>query len=277
MCVRNDRGGQVAADECKEFFDAAATLLRANFKPIPVRNLLLPKSDSRVETEISRDRQDFPKVVRGNGTFVHCCLGFESCWEVPPPLNRLPKQGTNTKTRTFKEGTKLSKSLSRTDPLSDDCPCCKEKRQRTGEAWKRQSDAMWAAIPDERKTSLWSESHDLLGVGNSARTRDLIDVAVAMSGSAPEFVDLSQAVARKPWSHGLRSLVSRSTVYSFEQDRILLSLEHCLSLGFPSSLSYESVSGGQLKGLAGESMGMPCVVMAVLTVLQKTSLYEAQE
>ena len=74
------------------------------------------------------------------------------------------------------------------------------------------------------------------------------------------FVDISQAVQRRPWKKGIRTIVKNSLLYSFEADCVFSAAMLLRLHGFPNIET--ELSHSQLQGLAGESWSLPCMATA---------------
>lgn len=75
------------------------------------------------------------------------------------------------------------------------------------------------------------------------------------------FVDLSQAVQRRPWSYGVRTLHKRALIYSYQIDCVLPVWALFRLHGFPKNIVLEQ-SASSLQGLVGESWSLPCAATA---------------
>lgn len=106
----------------------------------------------------------------------------------------------------------------------------------------------------------------MLGVPDSERMRDLLDVAEAdrlRRGLSSDgfYCDLSQSVRRCPWGP-LRTLTVNSAVYDFGREMVLSPLEEMALQGFPA---VELASSAGLRdpsvvcSWAGQAMFVPCV------------------
>lgn len=111
------------------------------------------------------------------------------------------------------------------------------------------------------------------------RILDVIDVAwihaLRVNAEAPEehqktmqdlrkefFVDVSQAVQRRPWSRGCaRTLHTGSLLYSFEVDCLFSSIFLLRLHGYPARLNADCVSHREAQLLAGESWALPTAGM----------------
>ena len=118
----------------------------------------------------------------------------------------------------------------------------------------------------ERREMPWSSTHEVLGVP-PGRPTDVVNLAWATCARVPLFADVSQSACRHPWSQQVRSMVSASLLYSFEADRVLVGQEHLYLLGFKQPVRTATLSQAQLRHLAGEAMGIPCVTLVVLAVV----------
>jgi uncharacterized protein YecE (DUF72 family) len=76
------------------------------------------------------------------------------------------------------------------------------------------------------------------------------------------FVDVSQAVQRRPWAYGVKTIHTNTLLYSFESDCVLSSWMLLRLHGFPSKMNTD-VSEAQLQALAGEAWSLPCAGSAI--------------
>ena len=92
---------------------------------------------------------------------------------------------------------------------------------------------------------------------------DLGSVAPAKVDEVPVFLDTSQSASRGAFSENyIRAMCASSSYYSFAEDRAIKPYEHLLLLGWSKSLVRRAgmeLSSSQLRDLAGESMGCPCI------------------
>ena len=148
------------------------------------------------------------------------------------------------------------------------------KRAKT-DGWQANHAELWRALPSSQRHSdsaKWSFSRNLLLVSGK-REQDVIDYAWAIeekNGHEGLFIDVSQSASRRPWSRGLRSMVSSSSFYSYESDRQLVGAEHLLLLGWTESIVGRfpsTLTQARLKCLAGEAMSLPCVALVLVSVL----------
>lgn len=75
-------------------------------------------------------------------------------------------------------------------------------------------------------------------------------------------LDLSQAVQRKPWGYGVRTLHKNSVLYACEVDAVLPPQMLFRMHGFPDSTVMQG-SPAQLSALVGESWSLPCAGSAI--------------
>ena len=164
----------------------------------------------------------------------------------------------------------------------------KENAKR-GQLWKDKHRVLREklGVKDEpgRGMERWTSSHEVLGVTAGAdRVLDAIDLCHSAcslgskdgEGAAlrgPIVLDVSQDMSRRPWSVGQVPTMTRtSEFFLYHQSRLATGGEHLRLLGFNSeSLDFGRLSPGQLKDLAGDGMGVPCVSVvtcAVAHVLQ---------
>eukprot|EP00929_Paragymnodinium_shiwhaense_P016313 TRINITY_DN12459_c0_g1_i1.p2 TRINITY_DN12459_c0_g1~~TRINITY_DN12459_c0_g1_i1.p2 ORF type:complete len:165 (-),score=11.35 TRINITY_DN12459_c0_g1_i1:62-556(-) len=81
-------------------------------------------------------------------------------------------------------------------------------------------------------------------------------------------VDRSQCIERRPWSLGLKTMMTTSKPFLFSRKGEAVPAEHFLALGFPKHLDFCSRLGHtKLRELAGDCMSMPCVTQIILVFL----------
>ena len=137
-------------------------------------------------------------------------------------------------------------------------------------AWEVQHAVMWKQVPTQ--TPRWSQEREMMLV-SGARERDLVDLCWALEfnkGVENLFIDLSQTAGRKPWSRHLRSMVMNSAFFSYELQRQLIGREHLMLLGFSKDAMSRippEISDNQIKGLAGEAMGLPSVAAVMVAAM----------
>ena len=110
------------------------------------------------------------------------------------------------------------------------------------------------------------------GVPDSARMRDSLAVGWHVAGRAlvqqgkPCFNNLSQCVAREPWGQEIGALTTRSLVYCYTLQRLLLAEELWCLQGHPMETFKHASATGAVGQLVGEGMFLPCLgtVLAAL-------------
>ena len=128
-----------------------------------------------------------------------------------------------------------------------------------------------AGIDGDKDLRAWRGEEELPGVPKTARVMNLLDVARACSQSEDLFVDMSQSVGRRPWSAGtLRSVTTGSSFFSYKRRRALDIRELWRCFGFPDA-SVPCASPHTLRNLLGEAMSLPCVALAMVSVLEQVS------
>ena len=128
-----------------------------------------------------------------------------------------------------------------------------------------------ASIDKHRDLSAWRGDSKLPGVPNTARIMNLLDVARACSQSQDLYVDISQSVGRRPWSAGtLRSITTGSNFFSFKRRRTLEVQELWRCFGFADK-NIPSASPHALRNLLGEAMSLPCIALAMVSVLEQVA------
>eukprot|EP00971_Amphidinium_carterae_P252474 5012224-Amphidinium_carterae.4 len=142
------------------------------------------------------------------------------------------------------------------------------KRQKTNDAWEAKHAALWHARGG-KPSALWSSTHSLIGV-STRRQIDIIDLAWTVWQQKQlqdlPHVDISQSASRMPVSRGIRSVVSASTLYSYQKDRVVTAAEHWGLLGFPANVDLHMLTTSQIRDLSGEAMGLPQVGLCLLLV-----------
>eukprot|EP00929_Paragymnodinium_shiwhaense_P016317 TRINITY_DN12459_c0_g1_i5.p3 TRINITY_DN12459_c0_g1~~TRINITY_DN12459_c0_g1_i5.p3 ORF type:complete len:149 (-),score=26.73 TRINITY_DN12459_c0_g1_i5:738-1184(-) len=82
-------------------------------------------------------------------------------------------------------------------------------------------------------------------------------------------VDRSQCIERRPWSLGLKTMMTTSKPFLFSRKGEAVPAEHFLALGFPKHLDFCSRLGHtKLRELAGDCMSMPCVTQIILAMMR---------
>ena len=111
----------------------------------------------------------------------------------------------------------------------------------------------------------------LSGVPDSARMRDLIDIAWSSRHrkhrTLPFYCDISQCASRMKWGTELGCMTTSARIYDFGQDKVLSSFDMFLLQGLPArEMHFVEGSHRQLYKLAGEGMFCPSVSMLMLAV-----------
>ena len=158
-----------------------------------------------------------------------------------------------------------------------------------GEKWRDIHSAEWSTLKGDLKAPSWSAAHELKGVANQERARDLIDYCYAKfhlsehragklpgeSGffSCPLVVDITQCVRRCASSSAhVRSICSGSTYYVYHADRLITAVEHMGLTGWSlpaviPRLKEARLTSHMVRDLAGESFGMPCITLAAMSLI----------
>lgn len=121
----------------------------------------------------------------------------------------------------------------------------------------------------------------LIGV-HGQRERDMIDIAFVAACqkaglgyspcSIPKLgdlqVNLSQSVARKPWSVGakLATQTTSSKTYSFLLDRVLLAADTLGTLGYPNAM-LDAWNEQEAKSLTGEAIAVQCMATVLHSLM----------
>ena len=80
--------------------------------------------------------------------------------------------------------------------------------------------------------------------------------------------DCSQNVDRKPWVCKFGTFTTSCEYYSYGLDRMIFEEEKLAMLGFNvRCLNLDSILSSQLRDLAGEAMALPCVGLAIYSVV----------
>ena len=159
------------------------------------------------------------------------------------------------------------------------------REDATGAKWKKHSVVMRDKLGMSAKHAPWTTRPDVFAAKALApRYQDVLDVAwtahvkqqrtAAAANCLPPptdtemrrgfFVDVGQAVQRRPWHHGpLRMICQTSFVYSFEADGVIKPAQ-CLRLqGLGKHLNLAKLSDCEIRSLAGEGFAWPCVGSAL--------------
>jgi hypothetical protein len=164
-----------------------------------------------------------------------------------------------------------------------------ETNTEKGKTWKlRHAERYHRLGVVENSASLWTARKQLVGVSPLPRVRSLIDFVyanetISAAGGkkgaynltktpppAQVVVDYSQDISRGSWQvGGVPCLTRKSTLYSFDHDRALFSVEHLMLLGHSfQDLTVTGISQFALGDLAGESMtvyNLAAVLVALLS------------
>ena len=144
----------------------------------------------------------------------------------------------------------------------------------SGPTWEKHSSRIRAELHVEKDSAPWTSKADirLSGVSNSARQRDLLNVAwearVAWGKGCKRtddlkrdfWLDLSQTVTMKPWTDQLKGFRGRGHMYSFEMDRCLDPVDEMRMLGWPKS-SVISTPPGDVLYMAADSTSLPMTTL----------------
>eukprot|EP00971_Amphidinium_carterae_P346374 6487784-Amphidinium_carterae.4 len=128
----------------------------------------------------------------------------------------------------------------------------------------------------------WTSLHgaQCRGLAGKQREKDLIDVAVAMAqkssrsevgaGEVDMIVDISQSLHRTPWvfidKKTMTSLTTSSTLWWRGGGRVLQPVEHFALMGW-GKVKTSELSQSALRDLSGESMPLPMMAVAILSLL----------
>ena len=136
--------------------------------------------------------------------------------------------------------------------------------------WKTHSSVIRSKhnLPKQSKSWTGRPGICLRGVPNLDRVHDVIDCAFSIhraknpKASTKELVDglmvdISQAVQRKPWSVGARTVTTRTHFYVFSEDCSLAGASHMKLMGWPTSRLGQQFTDHELRVLAGESYSLP--------------------
>lgn len=157
---------------------------------------------------------------------------------------------------------------------SQDDLSAREQAQRKQQQWRAQS----LALRDEMQVSPEYSPYigrvprpKLIGVLASARVCDLLDLAEAhrIRHSIPAdnfFVDISQAVNRKPWG-ALRTLTTSCALYDFHREQMVAPLEFVALQGHPAkewAEHYSQIHPRVIQSMTGQAMFGPCVGLVMM-------------
>lgn len=126
----------------------------------------------------------------------------------------------------------------------------------------------------------WTPHHELRGLPNSDRMRDLIDVSYhrarrdTMDADTDEkevprglFLDVSQGMMRARLCRDLlNSFGTKSMVYSYEHDIVLSGASHLQLFGWSRDRMSNFFSDDTLRDLAGESISVPSLAIVLLAL-----------
>ena len=101
---------------------------------------------------------------------------------------------------------------------------------------------------------------DLLDVAYASRRAQMPPGSTTADITRDFFVDLSQAVQRRPWQQGTGNARTNSQFYAFECDTTLSGCSNLQLMGWPRDYcpSFQ-FSEGELRNLAGESYSVPWI------------------
>ena len=111
-------------------------------------------------------------------------------------------------------------------------------------------------------TKPWSEAGMGMGGVRSAREKDLVEIvagkvrAEAFSSTSDLVADLSQSIARAPFSKGVRCLTTSSQLFAFKLQRLLTPQEYWSIMGLPKHARSNFVceaakdAGSRINGVA---------------------------
>jgi hypothetical protein len=138
------------------------------------------------------------------------------------------------------------------------------------EIWRNDSKNMRSKLkiaPNHRPYTGGRNGKDkvaLPGVPDSERMRDLLDVAWADrmksgKGTSNFYCNVSEGVARKPWTDGIKTFTTRACMYDFERARVISTIEVFAIHGYPvGDMDLDSCSEHELHTLVGQCMSLPC-------------------
>lgn len=154
-----------------------------------------------------------------------------------------------------------------------------------GTVWKTHSVAMRDKLGVSAKYAPWSARPDVYAAKLlSPRYKDVIDIAwtahvqqskaEAQRQGQPQpsdsdlrqgfFVDIGQAVQRRPWHRGpLRTICQGSAIYSYEADGVLRPQQLLRLQGLGTNLRVSRLSDNEIRSLAGEGFTWPCIASAL--------------
>jgi len=153
----------------------------------------------------------------------------------------------------------------------------------TGAKWEQQAKALRQELPSDLSDKKpWTDFARCQGI-STHRQRELLDLAFLTTLSSRRsrgepcskrdiieglFVDVSQAIDRKPWGP-LRTVCGGSQVYSYQKDRLLIPEELLRLLGFATSrwCHDANVSRAEVTALAGSGMALPSVSVVCLSLM----------
>jgi hypothetical protein len=156
--------------------------------------------------------------------------------------------------------------------------------------WETHTAAMRAKLKASADFNPWSARHDISGL--PSRVQQVINVGfIAQDNEAlrkaarkrcpvvykPDtiknglYCDLSQAVQRRPWG-SMGTLLTGSTIYSYQHDVVIPGLAHPLMHGFPTSVDFSVFGEHRLqvsaaRRLTGESFSLPVAAQVIAAAL----------
>eukprot|EP00439_Symbiodinium_sp_Y106_P034527 s6144_g4.t1 len=138
--------------------------------------------------------------------------------------------------------------------------------------WKEESSRIRATLGVSQKFRPWTSWECFVGEGvaKTPRVLDLIVVAACVflaeknaKSLKDHFVDYSQSHGRRKWTNrsGVNpTLTTRSELYSFGEDRVVLPFELLRMHGFPADIVLPSdISPRQMRSIVGNGMSLPCL------------------
>ena len=148
---------------------------------------------------------------------------------------------------------------------------------------KQQAKAFRQDLPSDLSDKKpWTDFARCQGI-STPRQKELLDIGFLTSWASRRsrqepcskrdiieglFVDVSQAIDRKPWGP-LRTVCGGSQVYSYQKDRLLIPEELLRLLGFATSrwCHDANVSRAEVTALAGSGMALPSVSLVCLSLM----------
>ena len=145
-------------------------------------------------------------------------------------------------------------------------PAAKRARHTIDEVWstivQQETEAMKLkqSPPSTRKISKKQSSKVLLA--------EKIDLPKLAENS---FVDFSQNKERGVYGKGTKTLTSKTELYSYERDRVIIPKEHFRML-MHARQNFGSLSDHQIRDLAGHSLSMPNATLCTLSLILAADL-----